>query len=229
MAIIHRTTMSPGKLELLAGWLPSRPWYQGSAGSVPQLAKAGGFRLDDPEGEVGIEIMVVTDACGDAPVAYQVPVTYRGAPLEGAQEGLIGTSEHGVLGRRWIYDGAHDPVLPAQLLALITGRAAAQDQNASEVPDPTVEVRREDAGVLPGLTGPGTVTDTAAATVVALRPAGAESRALDLALTRALRPGPAAGDGILGQVLAPWSLPDGALRHGAFAVLRDPARAVSAP
>jgi hypothetical protein len=28
MAIIHRTTMSPGKLELLAAWLPAQPGYQ---------------------------------------------------------------------------------------------------------------------------------------------------------------------------------------------------------
>jgi hypothetical protein len=60
MAIIHNTTMSPGKLELLQVWLPAQPWYLNS-GHVPELAKAGGFRLDDPAGEVGIEFMVVTD------------------------------------------------------------------------------------------------------------------------------------------------------------------------
>jgi hypothetical protein len=27
MAIIHDTTMSPGKLELLTSWLPAQPWY----------------------------------------------------------------------------------------------------------------------------------------------------------------------------------------------------------
>lgn len=65
MAVIHRTTMSPGKLELLAAWMPSKPWYRG--GDAPLLAKAGGFRIDDPEGEVGIEFMVVTDTSGDSP------------------------------------------------------------------------------------------------------------------------------------------------------------------
>jgi hypothetical protein len=30
----------------------------------PELARAGGFRLDDPQGEVGIEFMVVTDGSG---------------------------------------------------------------------------------------------------------------------------------------------------------------------
>jgi Maltokinase N-terminal cap domain len=54
MAIVHNTTMSPGKLELLTAWLPAQPWYLGT-GRAPELVKAGGFRLDDPEGEVGIE------------------------------------------------------------------------------------------------------------------------------------------------------------------------------
>jgi Maltokinase N-terminal cap domain len=50
MAIIHRTTMIPGKLELLAAWLPAQPWYL-DRGREPELAKAGGFRLDDPQGD----------------------------------------------------------------------------------------------------------------------------------------------------------------------------------
>ncbi|GHI86316.1 maltokinase N-terminal cap-like domain-containing protein [Streptomyces xanthophaeus] len=235
MAVIHRTTMYPGKLELLTGWLPSRPWYQGSEGAVPQLAKAGGFRLDDPEGEVGIEFMVVTDGSGDAPVAYLVPVTYRGAPLKGAEEGLIGTSEHGVLGRRWIYDGAHDPVLVEQLLALLAGRTTAQDQNASDAPDPTVEVRTdatdatggEDGGGAPdamggvpvGITGSGRVAENAGATVVAVGRASGEGPDLELTVSRVLRPGHAAGDAVRGQVLAGWSAPDGTGEHGVFAFL----------
>ena len=58
MAEIHRTTLAPSKLELLARWLPRQPWYAGGSCS-PALQKAGGFRLDDPLGEVGIEFMYV--------------------------------------------------------------------------------------------------------------------------------------------------------------------------
>ena len=58
----------------------------------------------------------------------------------GADGGLIGTAEHGVLGRRWIYDGTHDPVLIAQLVALIQGEAEPQAQSVSNTPDPTVTV-----------------------------------------------------------------------------------------
>ena len=51
---------------------------------------------------------------------------------------MIGTSEHGVLGRRWVYDGTGDPVLVAQLIALIQGKAEAQAQSLSSTPDPEV-------------------------------------------------------------------------------------------
>lgn len=135
MAVIHNTSMSPGKLELLARWLPGQRWFSG-AGSG--LTRAGGFRLDDPDGEVGIEFMIVLTADG---AAYLVPMTYRGAPLVGAEGALIGTSEHGVLGRRWIYDGEHDPVLRAQLAALLRGEVVAQAQSESNAQDPTVQVR----------------------------------------------------------------------------------------
>jgi AcrR family transcriptional regulator len=83
MAVIHRTTVTPTKLELLTSWLPARAWY---AGGVPALVNAGGFRLDDPRGEVGIEFMVVTDTSGAAPRTYLVPLT-RTAPAPGPAAG----------------------------------------------------------------------------------------------------------------------------------------------
>jgi hypothetical protein len=48
MAIIHNTTMSPGKLELLTAWLPAQPWYL-DTGHKPELTKAGGFRASGAE------------------------------------------------------------------------------------------------------------------------------------------------------------------------------------
>ncbi|MFC9947514.1 maltokinase N-terminal cap-like domain-containing protein [Streptomyces pratensis] len=140
MATIHRTTMKPTKLELLTGWLPRQSWYVGDA-ETPDLVRAGGFRLDDPEGAVGIEFMVVADATTQDPVAYLVPLGYRGAALEDVPgEALIGTSEHGVLGTRWIYDGVQDPVVMAQLGALLRGEVTPQHQSVSDTPDPTVTV-----------------------------------------------------------------------------------------
>ncbi|MFD7257091.1 1,4-alpha-glucan branching protein [Streptomyces sp. NPDC059874] len=144
MAVVHRTTMTPGKLELLSSWLPLQPWYEGQPGRTPELTKAGGFRLDDPEGEVGIEFMVVTDTADG--VTYHVPLAYRGAPLPDADDALVGTSEHGVLGTRWIYDGTQDPVAQAQLRALLRGEAVPQAQSASDTPDPTVVVVQGEGG-----------------------------------------------------------------------------------
>ncbi|MEW1636530.1 1,4-alpha-glucan branching protein [Streptomyces sp. NPDC093801] len=215
MAVIHRTTMKPGKRELLTGWLPTRPWYAG-ASAAPELVAAGGFRLDDPEGEVGIEFMLVTDVCDAEPVTYLVPLTYRGAPLEGAGEGLVGTSEHGVLGTRWIYDGAHDPVLTERLLALLRGAAEPQQQSVSDAPDPTVVPETaEDA--LPAGAAVVAVEDGPEGTRLAVEAGG---RRLALELVRVLEAG-RTDPGVLGRVTAGWELPDGTRPRGPLAVLRE--------
>src|SRR5215218_2580284 len=125
MATIHTgTTLVPTKLELLTGWMPRQSWYR-DTGRPPALSRAGGFRLDDPAGEVGIEFMFVTDEG----TTYFVPVSYRGAPLAGAEDALIGTTEHGVLGLRWVYDGEQDPVVAAALQAFLDGEIEAQHQS----------------------------------------------------------------------------------------------------
>ncbi|MEV2225645.1 1,4-alpha-glucan branching protein [Nocardia vinacea] len=129
--------MSPSKLELLTAWLPSRPWYR-DGGRAPGLSKAGGFRLDDPAGAVGIEFVLVNDSAGPEPITYHVPLTYRDAPLDGAGDALVGTSMHGVLGQRWIYDATRDPVAIAQIVALLAGQAQPQAQSMSDTPDHSV-------------------------------------------------------------------------------------------
>ncbi|WP_371623820.1 1,4-alpha-glucan branching protein [Streptomyces sp. NBC_01116] len=189
MATIHDTTLTPSKLELLTGWLPRQSWYAGS-GETPELVKAGGFRLDDPEGEVGIEFMVVADTAGQDPVAYLVPLGYRGAALEGVPgEALIGTSDHGVLGTRWIYDGAHDPVVRARLRALLRGEAKPQQQNVSDAPDPTVIVHGAGAG-----------------------------QGVDVRINRVLR-ATEAEQGAPGSLVAGWTWPDGTAARGEMAAV----------
>ncbi len=135
MAVIHRTTLKPGKLELLTAWLPTQTWYRGAG--TPALAKAGGFRLDDPAGEVGIELMIVTDAAGPEVEAYLVPLTYRATPGEGT---LIDTMEHGVLGLRYAYDGPTDAVFRSQVDALLRGEVPPQSQSESDTVDEAVRV-----------------------------------------------------------------------------------------
>lgn len=216
MSIIYKTTLTPTKMELLSGWLPSRPWYQGNGGA-PALVKTGGFRLDDPDGAVGIELMVVTDTAGGQPVAYHVPLTYRGKPLDKADGALIGTTEHGVLGTRWVYDGTRDPVFAERIVALIQGTAQPQAQSQNDTPDLTVRTR----AASPARLEPGgfSVADTSDGTRLMIDVGDAGQ--LSVRVTRVLdaRPDPdasAAGSG-LGYVTALWQSPDSTMARGVFA------------
>jgi Maltokinase N-terminal cap domain len=210
MATIYRTTLTPSKLELLTGWLPSQPWYR-PTGQRPALTRAGGFRLDDPAGEVGIEFMVVTDGQDSGATAYLVPLTYRGSARGDSGEGLIGTAEHGVLGRRWVCDGTRDPVLVTQLVALIQGAAKPQAQSQSDTPDPTVLSRPAASGTLApaGFTVLGDGPDG-----TDLRVEVGESGALAVRIHRILTPMDDAGDE--GGVTATWQATDGARVRGSF-------------
>jgi Maltokinase N-terminal cap domain len=123
MALLHRADLHPTKLELLAAWLPGRPWYRGHPGA--DIDRVAAFRFDDPAGAVGIETMLV-DA-GDG-VIYQVPLTYRDAPMAGGDGWLVGTTDHSVLGQRWVYDACADPVYAAALAsAILTGSGQAEE------------------------------------------------------------------------------------------------------
>jgi Maltokinase N-terminal cap domain len=123
MAQIHQATVTPAKLDLLEGWLPTRQWYPGE--KPPDLDLVGSCRFDDPAGEVGVETMVVRT--GDGTLLH-CPLTYRSAPLERADYFLIGTLEHSVLGTRWVYDGVGDPVYLGCLAETIrTGSTQAEE------------------------------------------------------------------------------------------------------
>jgi hypothetical protein len=82
----------------------------------------GSYRFDDPDGHVGMETHLV--AAGDT--LMQIPVSYRGEPLEGAADALITEMQHSVLGRRWVYDGLRDPLLVVMLAGVaMTGQGEA--------------------------------------------------------------------------------------------------------
>ena len=222
MAIIHKTTLTPGKLELLAGWLPDQPWYR--LGRGPELAKAGGFRLDDPAGEVGIEFMVVTDGSGDSAVSYLTPLTYRASALAGADGALVGTTEHGVLGRRWVYDGLADPVLVGQLVALLQGRVQPQAQSVSDAADPTVTCVPV-AGGIPLAVESAVVADGPLGTELRVDTVGEDGAAggrLVITVNRVLRPyvADSADDAELGRLMAGWRLADGTGVRGCLAAAR---------
>jgi hypothetical protein len=120
MALYHRATLTPSKLDAVAAWIPTRPWGP-SAGE--QVGAIGAFRFDDPGGRVGMEVHLVT-ADG---VIFLVPLTYRDAPLDGADdEALVTEMEHSALGTRWVYDGLRDPLFVTMLAAVaMTGQGEA--------------------------------------------------------------------------------------------------------
>src|SRR3954452_5507260 len=110
MALLHGgASITPNKLEVLAAWLPSRAWFTGDASALEVI---GTYRFDDPDGEVGMETHLLR--AGDSAI-YQVPLTYRSAPIEGAEAFLVGTMEHTVLGSRWVHHASIDPVYLAVL------------------------------------------------------------------------------------------------------------------
>jgi hypothetical protein len=142
MAIIHQASLSPTKLELLQAWLPGRSWFP--AGSAAGLARVGAARFDDPAGAVGVEILLVTTPEGPL---VQAPMTYRPGPLDGADEWLIGTLEHSVLGTRWVYDAVADPIFVAAVAeAIRTGGHEA----AEVIETPDGPVPRESSMTLRG-------------------------------------------------------------------------------
>ncbi len=121
MGLVHHTaTLTPTKQELVEAWLPQQPWAAG----LTIADKVAEYRFDDPAGEVGVETILWRTEDGSV---VQTPLTYRAAPLDGAEEHLVGTSDHSVLGMRWVYDGCADPVWAATLAtAILTGGTQAQ-------------------------------------------------------------------------------------------------------
>lgn len=131
MAILHQASLSPTKLELVTAQLDLLGW---GAGPVTLI---GGYRFDDPEGEVGVEGLIALRG-GEA---YHVPLTYRGAPVEAAEAGLLATMDHSVLGTRWVYDAAHDPVALACFQRALAGEQTQAVLELYDAHEHLVEVR----------------------------------------------------------------------------------------
>lgn len=166
MGFVHYTaTVKPSKKKLAKTWLPSRAWAPGG-----KIEKIGEYRFDDPEGEVGVETILWRTTDG---TVLQVPFTYRGSPLAGADEYLVGTSDHSALGKRWVYDGCGDPVWAATLAAaILTGGTQAQmviekDGELIDVPPRIQVLGSGSAGAsVPDITSVDSVVDDGAVTRV---------------------------------------------------------------
>lgn len=105
MADIYQAELNPGKLDVISAWLTKQAWVAEADVAPDSLRTISSYRFDDPAGEVGAEVHIV--AAGDR--VFQVPLTYRGAELAGADKHLISTMEHSILGKRWVYAGMSDP------------------------------------------------------------------------------------------------------------------------
>ncbi|WP_406688496.1 maltokinase N-terminal cap-like domain-containing protein [Saccharopolyspora sp. ID03-671] len=87
MAVVHRATVSPTKQEIATAWLDAHPW--GAEGHVEIL---GSYRFDDPERR-----------CASSRLSYgagkccQLPLTYRGRPMDDAGVVPLTTMEHSAL------------------------------------------------------------------------------------------------------------------------------------
>ncbi|HEY3530178.1 MAG TPA: hypothetical protein VGK78_13615 [Nocardioides sp.] len=189
MGLVHfRATLDPTKQELAEAWLPSRPWAPDGA-----IEKVAEYRFDDPDGEVGVETILWRASDG---TVLQVPFTYRAAPLDGGDAHLVGTCEHSVLGKRWVYDGCGDPVWASTLTAaVLTGGTQAQMviERDGELVDVPARMEVHGSGSVeaevPAITSVGPVQDDGTVTTVV-------AGALTISLARVVGT-PVAGDATL--------------------------------
>jgi hypothetical protein len=194
-------TITPAFRDFLPPWIARQPWYSGDG--VPSTRPVGFYRLEDPEGAVGLETHLLTDGTA----VYQIPMSYRAAPLgelAGASQAdpataLITQADHSELGTRWIYDAVHDPVWVAVITELVQAEGSAA-------------TRRNE------LIGPAAVRG------VRYRewPAGTQP-AIELSRVLVAGPRPARPD-VAGAVMGSWHAAgaDGPATYGCLAVLRAP-------
>lgn len=132
MAIIYQAELSPSKSEILQSFLAGRSW-----GESGQLELLGAYRFDDPDGEVGVECHLVR--IGET--IYHLPLAYRPAPVEGAEEHLLTTMQHSVLGERYVYDGLADETVLDCFRRAMCGEQQQAELEIHEVDGTLREVR----------------------------------------------------------------------------------------
>ena len=139
-----RPTLTPALSGLLGSWLPRQRWFPVKsaefsfepAGAL-RLAgggRAGGLAGGGAEFEVLLVAVSYPTADGSRTDVVQVPLSFRAAPLAGAETALIGETTGGGDGARWVYDGVHDPAFVEAWLDLIRDGTTTPEGNATGHP-----------------------------------------------------------------------------------------------
>ena len=105
--------------DFLGDWMARQRWYA-NKGAQPRLDEIGSWSFaaaSTPAELEGVELVthLVIDHAVGKPALYQVPLSYRVAPLQGADHAIVGTLPDG----RTVYDGPHDPTWALAMLAMI--------------------------------------------------------------------------------------------------------------
>jgi maltokinase len=117
--------------DFLADWIATQRWY-GGKGRTPVLERRGHWSFRDEGWFARIETHLLLDSSGDEHALYQVPLTFRDAPLECHEADLIGTVTEDDGTQLYVYDGPKDPAYAWALLRLILDESEAQRSEESE-------------------------------------------------------------------------------------------------
>ena len=120
------TQLTPSLPELLTSWLPGQRWFPAKGRDVT-LERVGGIRLEDPAGEVGMEVHLIAVLSGERRDVISVPVSYRAAAAPELEAALLGRAHHEQMGERWLYDATADPVFVTSWLELMRAQASSLD------------------------------------------------------------------------------------------------------
>jgi len=71
MAEVLDATLTPGKVDLVAGWIGRQRWYA-AKGQAPRLTRLRGFRFDDPAGDHDWGISATVDLAESAEAGIAV-------------------------------------------------------------------------------------------------------------------------------------------------------------
>jgi predicted trehalose synthase len=123
----HDQAISPALESLLHTWMPRQRWYPAKGRGVGLrdlgtveggLVRPAGAGVSD-DGTTLLATHLVGLDSGDRVDVVQVPLTYRTDALPHAEHALLGELDMPGLGSRHVYDGTHDPLYVAELLAAL--------------------------------------------------------------------------------------------------------------